>query len=160
MFQESNPQLCTCDDKATPWIPGPDQQEKNMITYSFLADLTVFLHALFVLFVVLGQLLILLGWWRNWQWTRNRWFRYSHLVAIGYVVFEAWMGITCPLTLLEDYLRMRAGEVMYSTSFIGYWLHYFLFYSAPEWVFTLTYSGFGLLVLLSLWKYPPSSSTN
>ena len=128
-----------------------------MITYSFLADLTLIFHVLFVLFILMGQMFILLGWWRQWQWPKNQWFRYLHLAAIGYVVLEAWLGITCPLTLLEDDLRNKALEATYETSFIGHWLHYFLFYTAPEWLFIIVYSAFGLLVFLSFWKYPPTS---
>lgn len=125
--------------------------------FSFLADITVIIHAAFVLFVILGQLIILIGWLRQWRWTRNWLFRGWHLAAIGYVVVEAWLGITCPLTSLEDFLRSRAGETTYGTSFIGYWLHYWLFYTAPEWLFVLIYSIFGLLVVLTFAGYPPRS---
>jgi len=122
---------------------------------ALLADLTVLIHAAFVLFVVLGQVLIVIGWKQGWHWSQNFTFRYLHLAAIGYVVLETWLGITCPLTLLESYLRQLAGETTHALSFIGYWVNYFLFYTAPEWLFTLIYSAFGLLVLLTFFKYPP-----
>ncbi len=124
--------------------------------FSLLADLTVLIHAMFVLFVVGGQVLILVGWMKKWQWTQNFIFRIVHLAAIGYVVLEAWLGLVCPLTLLEYSLRQLAHEATYSISFIGYWLNYFLFYTAPSWVFILIYSVFGFLVLLTFLKYPPS----
>jgi len=127
----------------------------NLKLLSVLADVTVILHATFVLFVVLGQGLILLGWLRQWQWVRYFPFRGLHLLAISYVVLEAWLGLTCPLTTLENYLRSQAGEIGYGHSFIGYWVHYLLFYSAPEWVFTLVYSIFGSLVVLTFLAYPP-----
>jgi signal transduction histidine kinase len=123
--------------------------------FSFLADLTVLVHAIFVLFVVGGQILIVVGWLRKWIFTQNIIFRWLHLAAIGYVVLESWLGITCPLTLLENYLRFLAGETSYHQSFIGYWVHYFLFYTAPPWVFTLVYSIFGSLVLFTFIMYPP-----
>jgi hypothetical protein len=122
---------------------------------SLLADVTVLIHAAFVLFVVGGQLLILIGWLKKWHWTQNFVFRVLHLAAIGYVVLEALLGIICPLTMLEYHLRQSAGEATHGTSFIGYWVHYFLFYTAPNWVFTLTYSIFGSLVLLTFIMYPP-----
>ncbi|MDM8558771.1 DUF2784 domain-containing protein [Candidatus Parabeggiatoa sp. HSG14] len=127
----------------------------NFYLFSFLADLTVLIHATFVLFVVGGQAFILIGWLRKWLWTQNFLFRVLHLTAIGYVVLEALLGIVCPLTLLEYYLRDLAGETTHGTSFIGYWIHYFLFYTAPTWVFTLIYSIFGSLVLLTFIGYPP-----
>ncbi len=127
----------------------------NLKLLSGLADATVILHAAFVLFVVLGQGLILLGWLKQWQWVRYFPFRGLHLLAISYVVLEAWLGLTCPLTTLENYLRRLAGEIGYGHSFIGYWVPYLLFYSAPEWVFTLVYSIFGSLVVLTFLAYPP-----
>lgn len=123
--------------------------------YAWLADATVTLHASFVFFVVGGQLLILLGWLSNWRWTRNLIFRVAHLSAILFVILEAWLGVNCPLTILENGLREMAGQPGYELSFIGYWLNRILFYTAPEWVFTSIYSGFGLLVVLTFIVYPP-----
>ena len=127
----------------------------NTQAYVWLADSTVALHASFVLFVVGGQLLILLGWLSHWRWTRNFIFRVTHLAAILFVMLEAWLGVNCPLTVLENRLRGLAGLAGYELSFIGYWLNRMLFYTAPEWVFTSLYSGFGLLVVLTFLAYPP-----
>lgn len=124
--------------------------------YALLADLVVFIHALFVLFVVAGQTLILVGWIISWRWTRNPVFRVAHLAAIGFVVAEAWFGILCPLTTLEHALRNRAGQSAYEMSFIGHWLDRLLFYTAPEWVFTLVYTLFALLVVTTFVFYPPN----
>lgn len=123
--------------------------------YAWFADATVTLHASFVFFVVAGQLLILLGWLRKWRWIRNLVFRVIHLSAILLVILEAWLGVSCPLTVWENRLRELAGQAGYELSFIGYWLNRILFYSAPEWVFTSIYSGFGLLVVLTFIAYPP-----
>jgi hypothetical protein len=91
-----------------------------------MADFILILHALYILFVIGGQLLILIGWFRRWKWVRNIPFRLAHLLAIGFVVLEAWFGIVCPLTNLENYLRSdvtnSAGELLYQSSFIEYWL--------------------------------------
>jgi len=123
--------------------------------YAWLADGVLVLHASYVLFVVGGQLLIVVGWIRHWAWTRNGWFRWLHLGAIGFVVTEAWLGVRCPLTLLENNLRELAGSARYDMSFIGHWLGRLLFYTAPAWVFTLLYTLFGLLVVITLMLYPP-----
>jgi hypothetical protein len=127
-----------------------------MTPYAWLADLVLVLHWLFVLFVVGGQLLVVLGWWRSWQWARNRAFRLSHLLAIGFVVAESWLGLACPLTTLEDNLRQlyEPGRG-YAGSFVAHWLHELLFYAAPAWLFTAVYTAFGLLVLASYVLYPP-----
>jgi hypothetical protein len=55
--------------------------------YGFLADLIVTVHVGYVAYVLVGQVLILVGWWREWEWVRNVWFRSTHLLAIGVVVF-------------------------------------------------------------------------
>lgn len=123
--------------------------------YSLLADIVLTLHFCFVLFVVGGQLLILIGWARHWVWTRLPFFRWSHLGAIGFVVVEAWLGANCPLTVLENYLRVKAGVDAYHSGFIGYWISRMLFYEAPAWVFVLLYTAFGILVVLTLFVYPP-----
>ena len=117
--------------------------------YKHLADAVLVLHTLFVGFVVLGLPLIFIGGKRGWQWVRNFRFRLFHLLAIGIVVAQAWIGVICPLTDIEMLLRQRAGEESYSESFIQHWLHKLIYYEAPLWIFTLIYTLFGLLVLLS-----------
>ena len=125
------------------------------MSYSLLADMTLVLHAGYALFVVGGQLLILVGWAANWNWPRNLWFRILHLIAIGFVMLEAWVGVICPLTTLENLFRQKAGRELYENSFIGDWVGRLLFYTAPEWVFILIYTAFFLLILISWWGYPP-----
>lgn len=127
----------------------------DLAPYGLLADVTLVFHAAYVLFVVGGQLLILIGWAAAWGWTRHLVFRVAHLIAIGFVIIEVWLGIACPLTVLENVMRERAGLGAYEASFIGYWLQRILFYDAPGWVFTLMYSSFGALVLLTFIAYPP-----
>lgn len=114
-----------------------------------MADAILIAHAAFVAFVVVGLILILAGGWRGWRWIRHPWFRIAHLAAIALVVLQAWLGVICPLTTLESYFRQRAGEPAYEGSFIEHWLGELIFYEAPAWVFTLVYTGFGLLVVLS-----------
>ena len=119
------------------------------------ADAILVIHVLFVLFVIIGLLLVLLGKALSWRWVRNPWFRLAHLAAIGIVVLQAWLGAICPLTTWEMHFRARAGSAVYAGSFISHWLRELLYYEAPAWVFTVCYSAFGLLVLLSwLWVRP------
>ena len=123
--------------------------------YLLAADLILFTHVLFVAFVVIGLVLILLGKLLDWHWVRNWWFRIAHLVAIVVVVLQAWLGVICPLTTLELYLRQQAGDAVYAGTFISHWLEAILYYQAPMWVFTLCYTVFGALVVLSwFWVRP------
>jgi polyferredoxin len=126
-----------------------------MTLWRWLADLVLVTHATYVLFVVGGQALIVIGWMRGWEWTLCRVFRLLHLVAIGLVMIEAWLGLNCPLTILENFLRLQAGTAAYENNFIGHWLRSLIFYAAPEWIFTLIYTAFMALVILTWLAYPP-----
>lgn len=125
------------------------------MVYSLLADVLVAVHAAYVGFVVVGQVLILAGILRSWTWVRNPWFRLAHLAAIGYVALESLLGIACPLTIWEDRLRGWAGQTVAEGTFIGRWLHRLLFYNFEPWVFTVCYTTFALLVLLTFVWAPP-----
>lgn len=120
-----------------------------------LADSILVLHALFIAFVIFGFVLIVIGIFRQWSWIKNFWFRVIHILAIGFVVAESWLGRICPLTEWESHLRESTGGVGYSDSFIEHWLHKIVFYDLPPWIFTLAYTVFGVLVLLTWILSPP-----
>lgn len=123
--------------------------------YLAAADALLLTHSLFVAFVTVGLLLILVGRYLAWSWVRNPWFRILHLAAIVFVVLQSWLGMICPLTLWEMELRAKAGDAVYAGSFIAHWLEQLLYFAAPDWVFIVSYSAFGLLVLLSwFWVRP------
>ena len=123
--------------------------------YLLAADLTLFVHTVFVVFVVFGLVLLLVGAARGWRWITNPIFRSLHLAAIAVVVVQAGLGLTCPLTSLEMYFRSRAGAAIYAGGFIAHWLQALLYYTAPVWVFMLAYSLFGLAVLWCWLVVPP-----
>lgn len=123
--------------------------------YAYAADAMLFVHVLFVAFVVVGLVLIFAGGICRWRWVRNFWFRLAHLAGIGIVVLQAWLGMICPLTIWEMQLRERAGEFHYDGSFIAHWLNELLYYQAPAWVFIVCYTVFGALVVLSWFLVPP-----
>lgn len=123
--------------------------------YLLAADAVLLLHVLFVVFVVVGLLLILAGKLLAWRWVRNWWFRVLHLAAIGVVVLQSWLGVICPLTTLEMYLRDKAGAATYAGGFVSHWLEAILYYRAPAWVFAVTYTAFAIVVVLSwVWVRP------
>src|SRR6187200_2452645 len=117
--------------------------------HALLADAVLALHLGVVVFVVGGLVAIVVGHRRGWRWTADLRFRLAHLAAIGFVVAEAWLGLTCPLTTLEMALRARAGGAPYAGGFVEHWLQRLLYFDAPPWVFVLGYSLFGLLVALA-----------
>jgi hypothetical protein len=124
------------------------------MAYGILADVVAAFHALYVGFVVLGLVAIWIGYARGWRWVRYPIFRILHLASILFVLAQTVLGIDCPLTTLENTLRLRAGQTPYPGQFIGYWLDRLIFYNFPMWVFTALYFGFSAAVVATLWLVP------
>jgi len=82
------------------------------LIYRALADLVLVVHLTFVLFVVLGGLLVL-------RWPRAAWL---HIPAAIWGVLIEYTGWICPLTPLENSLRARGGEAGYSGGFIEHYI--------------------------------------
>lgn len=81
--------------------------------YQSFANMVVFLHLLFILFVICGGLLLL-------RWPKLIWL---HLAAISWGVAIELFGGICPLTPLENWLRQRSLEpATYSTDFVEHYL--------------------------------------
>ncbi len=82
------------------------------MAYRLLADATAILHLAFILFVVLGGLLVL-------RWPGLRW---VHLPAALWGAAIEFTGWACPLTPLEKRLRVLGGEAAYEGGFIAHYL--------------------------------------
>jgi Protein of Unknown function (DUF2784) len=82
------------------------------VHYGLLADLTVLVHAAFILFAVCGGLLVL-------RWPRTAWL---HVPAVLWAAFIEFSGRICPLTPLENHYRELAGESGYSGGFIEHYV--------------------------------------
>jgi len=96
----------------------------------FFADIIAIIHLGYVVFVILGFILILVGILLKWKWIRNLWFRMIHLGAIVGVALEALLGINCPLTVLEFELRYGATPSDRRLSFVGNIIDSILYYDA------------------------------
>jgi hypothetical protein len=82
------------------------------MAYRLLADVVLLLHLSFVLFVVLGGLLLL----------RWRWLMWLHLPAAAWGAIIEFAGWRCPLTPLEQALRRMGGEAGYAGGFIDHYI--------------------------------------
>lgn len=79
--------------------------------YSALATAVLFLHALFILWVIFGALL-----------TRSRpLLRWLHIASLTWGILTELLSWPCPLTLLENWLETQAGITPYRGGFL---LHY------------------------------------
>jgi hypothetical protein len=82
------------------------------LIYGALADAVLVLHLGFVLFVVLGGLVVL-------RWPRLAWL---HIPAAIWGVLIEYNGWICPLTPLENLFRTRGGQAGYSGGFIQHYI--------------------------------------
>ncbi|MBW1674665.1 MAG: DUF2784 domain-containing protein, partial [Deltaproteobacteria bacterium] len=96
-----------------------------------LADIIAIIHLGYVIYVILGFILIVVGIILRWKWIRNLPFRITHLLAIVGVACEALLGVNCPLTVLECKLRYASNLSEERVSFIGAIVDSLLFYNAP-----------------------------
>ena len=80
--------------------------------YRLLADAVVIVHALFIVFIVCGGFLA-------WRW---RWVALMHVPAAIWGVLLEYRGWICPLTPLENSLRVKAGQSDYSGGFIEHYM--------------------------------------
>jgi len=77
-----------------------------------LADAIVIVHLLFVAFVMAGGFLLV-------RWPKLVWL---HLPAAAWGAFIEFTGGVCPLTPLENHLRVLGGESAYSGDFVERYL--------------------------------------
>jgi hypothetical protein len=80
--------------------------------YLLLADLVVWIHFAFVVFVVLGGVLVM-------RWPRLIW---VHLPAVMWGVIIELCGWICPLTPLENWLRRKGGGENDHSDFVAHYL--------------------------------------
>jgi hypothetical protein len=92
----------------------------NCLRYDLLADVVLVIHFTFVVFVVLGGLLVL-------RWPKAA---YLHIPAAIWGAAIEFAGWICPLTPLENWLRRQAGGVEYSGGFIEHYVLPILYPSA------------------------------
>lgn len=87
------------------------------MVYQIAADTVVVLHLVFVLFAVLGSLLIL---WR-------RYLLWLHLPTMIWAAWIEFRGGLCPLTPLENWLRRQGGMAGYQGGFIEHYVEPLLY---------------------------------
>ncbi len=109
--------------------------------WSLFADGLVIAHFAFTLFVIFGGFL-------TWHWRKIAWL---HIPALLWGVWVEVSGSICPLTPLENALRVRGGAAGYSGGFLAHYLQGVLYpadLTAPiQWVLA------GALILINALAY-------
>jgi len=82
------------------------------MSFRLAADFVLLLHLAFILFAVLGAAMAV--WWS--------WIPLVHIPVAAWAIFVELTGRSCPLTYLENYLRIKAGQSGYTESFVEHYL--------------------------------------
>jgi len=72
------------------------------------ATLILFVHLAIVAFNVFGLVVIPLGKWLRWNFVRDFWWRFAHVLTLAVVALQAVLGRACFLTIWENALRANA----------------------------------------------------
>ena len=80
--------------------------------FRLAAEAVLLAHLAFILFALLGAAIAV----------RWRWIPVVHLPAAAWGFFVELTGRVCPLTYLENYLRIKAGLSGYTESFVEHYL--------------------------------------
>ena len=109
--------------------------------FRFLADTTVLLHLLWVLFLIGGS------YWGR----RHRPVMFVHAAGLAFSVILQFAGWYCPLTHLELWLRQRHDPALaYPGSFIVHYTEKLVYLEVPP---ALVLSLTVLLVVVNGWVY-------
>lgn len=103
--------------------------------YRVAADAVLLLHLAFIAFVMFGALLAL----------RWHWFALFHVPAAAWGFFVELTGRICPLTVIENDFRARAGASGYADSFVE---HYLLKVIYPDGLTGALQTALALLILV------------
>lgn len=105
------------------------------MTYQFAAAAVALIHLAFIVFVLLGGLLLL-------KWPRLAWI---HVPAAVWGVLIEFFGWWCPLTKWENYFLREAGRAGYDSGFVA---HYIMPLIYPAGLTRGTEIAIGILVLI------------
>ena len=103
--------------------------------YRLLADLVLLFHLAFIVFVVLGGLLVL-------RRPRAAWL---HIPAVIWGAYIEFFDGPCPLTPMENHFRRLGGQAGYEGGFID---HYVTAIIYPEGLTRPVQIGFGVAVVV------------
>lgn len=107
------------------------------------ADSVLLLHLAFILFVLLGGAMTI--------WLR--WIPFIHLPAAAWGFFVELTGRVCPLTYLENYFRIKAGQSGYTESFMEHYLLGIIYPSGLTREIQLALAGVVIVVNIAIYGW-------
>ncbi len=82
--------------------------------YKILADIVIFIHFLWIAFIISGFIFTIFLWRK---FLHKITIRIIHLLSILYAAYLELTEKYCPLTILENYLKAKSNDVTYTGSF-------------------------------------------
>ena len=116
--------------------------------YHLCAEGVLLVHFAFIAFVLFGALFAL----------RWRWIIALHLPAAAWGLLIELSGRVCPLTFIENSLRIQAGQAPYADSFIEHYLLAIIYPVALTRELQFVLAGVVLLVNAALYAWVLSRS--
>jgi len=116
-----------------------------MRTYAILATLVLAIHVVWITWVILGWLLV----------RRRVTLRWLHFASLIYGIFIEIVPWPCPLTLLEQWLELKAGITPYRQPFLVHCLEATVYPDVPEALLisgAVLVCGFNLFLHLSRYR--------
>jgi hypothetical protein len=112
-----------------------------MVVFSIFADIVVFIHFLWIVFLILGAIL----------GVRYPIVKIIHIIGLAFSVIIQIVGWYCPLTHLEVWLRMRHDTLLsYTGSFIIHYIEQIVYLEISRLTFFLITI---ILVIINMWIY-------
>ncbi len=84
----------------------------DAVFFRLAADGALLLHLAFIVFALFGAAIAV--WWRR--------VILIHIPAAAWGIFVEVTGRVCPLTYVENYLRVKAGDSGYTESFVEHYV--------------------------------------
>lgn len=113
------------------------------MAFRLAADGVLLLHLAFIVFALLGAALAV-------RWPR---ILLAHLPAAAWGFFVELSGRVCPLTILENQLRLKAGQSGYTESFIEHYLLQLIYPSGLTRDVQLALAGVVVVVNLAIYGW-------
>ena len=115
------------------------------------ADLVLIIHFIIVVFISSLFLLIPMGYQFYWKWVKKLKLRLIHLGLMTLITIETIIGITCPLTVIENNLR----GIYISNSFFSSLVSKIIFWELPRLFFLILYILCLFWTIFIWFRFPP-----
>ena len=113
----------------------------------------LYFHFVVVLFNVFWLIAVPVGSWLGWRFVRNYWWRAAHIGVLILVAAQAVAGRLCFLTIVQNNLQGRAGDIT-PPSLLTRIVTHAIYWPLPDWAFAPLYV-LALIWAVLLWIHVP-----